>query len=132
MKKPADGRLSRTLISLVLAIIFIFFPLLVFSFVVMKFDHSEDSTKNRFLRQNNQADHEISKTPHQKNSVINDNYCDDVSSGTDEHRTSACSFFSVGRAYFTCGDGVHIFNSRVGDGVVDCVDGSDESISIQF
>lgn len=77
----------------------------------------------------------------------NDNYCD-CPDGKDETKTSACSHLLVGRPMFVCGtttstttssgvvvqagpsssgvSPVSIFASRVGDGIVDCPDGSDE------
>lgn len=45
---------------------------------------------------------------------INDDYCD-LPDGSDEFRTSACSFFSS-KGRFDCGDGKKIFLSRVNDG----------------
>lgn len=56
----------------------------------------------------------------------NDDYCD---CGNDELQSSACSFYSSGRL-FQCRDDRYfkqnLFLSRVGDGVCDCCDGSDE------
>lgn len=56
----------------------------------------------------------------------NDDYCD-CADGSDEPSTAACSQILVNKASFHCLDGngaVH--SSRVGDGVKDCSDGSDE------
>ena len=65
----------------------------------------------------------------QSNCVINDDYCD---CGHDEMHSSACSFYQTGRM-FQCSDRRHfnqsLFLSRVGDGVCDCCDGSDEKYS---
>jgi hypothetical protein len=69
----------------------------------------------------------------------NDDYCD-CPDGRDETKTSACSHLLVDRPVFVCGAAaaggtgtasgpaspVTIFASRVGDGIVDCPDGSDE------
>ena len=58
--------------------------------------------------------------------ILNDNYCD-CSNGLDETATSACSHLLVHKAVFVCKDGAKaIFSSRVGDGIIDCADGSDE------
>ena len=57
----------------------------------------------------------------------NDHYCDCLGDGSDEPKTSACSHVTVGQKTFACGDGTtRIFASRVGDGIPDCPDGSDE------
>jgi len=56
-------------------------------------------------------------------SIYNDDFCDLVD-GSDEPRTSACSFLSNSR--FDCGHGIFIFSSRVNDGVIDCTNGLDE------
>lgn len=59
--------------------------------------------------------------------VVNDDHCD---CGHDELLSSACSYRSRGRL-FQCEDNRYfnqsIFLSRVGDGVCDCCDGSDET-----
>ena len=61
--------------------------------------------------------------------VFNDNYCD---CGHDELLSSAYSYHSSGRL-FQCDDNQYfnqsLFLSRVGDGVCDCCDGSDETLS---
>jgi protein kinase C substrate 80K-H len=68
-------------------------------------------------------------TAAQPNCAINDDYCD---CGHDEMRSSACSFYQTGRM-FQCSDtrffNQSLFLSRVGDGVCDCCDGSDEIYS---
>jgi hypothetical protein len=58
---------------------------------------------------------------------INDNYCDCLD-GNDEPQTSACSYRLVHHKSFVCHDDPShlIYASRVGDGVWDCKDGSDE------
>jgi hypothetical protein len=61
----------------------------------------------------------------------NDDYCDcqeDNDNGFDETKTSACSRQTVGKKVFQCykHKDVWIFASRVGDGIRDCPDGSDE------
>lgn len=61
--------------------------------------------------------------------VQDDDYCDDTAHGTDERNSSACTFINSLKYTFTCaGDtSINIPLSRVGDGVCDCCDGSDES-----
>ena len=57
--------------------------------------------------------------------VKNDNYCD---CGDDEQQSNACSLYRGGRL-FQCANlsfSQSIFLSKVGDGVCDCCDGSDE------
>ncbi|KAG7342640.1 hypothetical protein IV203_020584 [Nitzschia inconspicua] len=59
----------------------------------------------------------------------NDDYCDCLhDNGFDEPNTSACSGRTVGQNVFQChrDKDVWIFASRVGDGILDCPDGSDE------
>jgi hypothetical protein len=59
--------------------------------------------------------------------TLNDNYCD-CADGSDETETSACSHVTVQQASFQCRDkSKAIYASRVGDGVKDCPDGSDEA-----
>eukprot|EP00965_Chrysotila_dentata_P065481 2170177-Pleurochrysis_carterae.AAC.4 len=69
--------------------------------------------------------------------LLDDDYCD-CSDGSDEPGTSACAGVgsiekgskSKGLATFRCANKPHqpsfIYASRVGDGVCDCCDGSDE------
>ena len=60
------------------------------------------------------------------NCVLNDDYCD---CGDDELQSNACSMYQSG-GRFQCVDArfykQSIFLSRVGDGICDCCDGSDE------
>jgi len=63
--------------------------------------------------------------------VENDGFCD---MGTDEWATGACSYFTRLQApeLFVCGNkevGQQLFPSRVGDGICDCCDGSDEFLT---
>jgi hypothetical protein len=59
--------------------------------------------------------------------ILNDDYCDCPSDGRDEPNTSACSGTLAQKASFRCKDGrLFLFPSRVGDGIKDCSDGSDE------
>ena len=66
---------------------------------------------------------------------VEDGYCDCPVSGADEVHSGACSGAGkVARADFECAahpgvPAVHIFASRVNDGVCDCCDGSDEFAS---
>lgn len=59
--------------------------------------------------------------------LLDDDYCD-CSDGSDEPNTSACSNVLVQKESFRCKNGLQsIHASRVGDGVVDCSDKSDEN-----
>jgi hypothetical protein len=77
-----------------------------------------------------------------KSSLFNDNYCD---CGTDEPGTSACSLFTQSLSTTQDGGAVASFQcvtelpipqlvylSRVGDGICDCCDGSDEPNGTTF
>mmetsp|Transcript_5514 Transcript_5514/g.8142 ORF Transcript_5514/g.8142 Transcript_5514/m.8142 type:complete len:231 (+) Transcript_5514:127-819(+) len=58
--------------------------------------------------------------------ILNDDYCD-CFDGSDEPHTSACSNILIQQKTFVCKDGSRkIYPSRVGDGIRDCKDGSDE------
>jgi protein kinase C substrate 80K-H len=65
--------------------------------------------------------------------VRNDDYCDDLKNGSDEGFSSACSGY-VDSSVTTCKDNnwvvQKIFSSRIGDGVCDCCDGSDETAGL--
>ena len=61
--------------------------------------------------------------------VENDDFCDDLVSGEDERHSAACTgLVPALRLKFLCGpnNSTQIPLSRVGDGVCDCCDGSDE------
>ncbi|CAM9686836.1 unnamed protein product [Phaeothamnion confervicola] len=57
---------------------------------------------------------------------IEDDYCDCLD-GIDEKRTSACSDGIRQQRFLCLEGGVQIFSSRVGDGICDCCEGSDEA-----
>lgn len=65
--------------------------------------------------------------------VSNDDYCDDMQNGGDESQTAACSWYAP--VSFICEDKSHIqqrvYTSRLGDGVCDCCDCSDEAATIR-
>jgi hypothetical protein len=64
--------------------------------------------------------------------AINDEYCDCALDGSDEPRTAACSGLALGARFRCENEGlspVDVPLSRVGDGVCDCCDGSDEPAS---
>jgi hypothetical protein len=68
------------------------------------------------------------RCPDGADGILNDDYCD-CADGSDESTTSACSHLTVQKSTFHCLDGTAIiYASRVGDGVKDCLDGSDEII----
>ena len=93
--------------------------------------HTESSTSKANVHSVRLRGNHINRIPRQstktpQNTIINDNYCD-FSGGSDEYLTSACSNILVGKAIFICDQGrTRLFTSRVGDGVRDCRDGSDE------
>ena len=66
-------------------------------------------------------------------SLHNDDFCDDLTTGGDENNTAACSGLSKEPTFFQCIGSKYLKqrvpSSRVGDGVCDCCDGSDESTS---
>ena len=64
---------------------------------------------------------------HTSESIQNDDYCDDVHSGSDESQTAACSWY-VPNLRFKCTahNNETIPISRVGDGICDCCSGKDE------
>jgi hypothetical protein len=68
----------------------------------------------------------------QSQGILNDDYCD-CHDGRDEPNTAACSHILIHKASFRCKDGSSLlFPSRVGDGIKDCPDGSDELLSISY
>ena len=71
------------------------------------------------------VDDVLVKAASYSNCILNDDYCD---CGEDELQSNACSMQNGGR--FLCADvrfyKQSIFFSRVGDGICDCCDGSDE------
>ena len=96
--------------------------------------NTESPTKTHLNHSIRLRGSQIKLIPHQTtktilNTIINDNYCD-LSDGSDEYLTSACSNILVRKAIFICDQGkTHLFTSRVGDGMRDCRDGSDEAVS---
>lgn len=72
------------------------------------------------------------KAEHYSDCVLNDDYCD---CSEDEKQSNACSMYKDG-GRFQCADlrfyKQSIFLSKVGDGVCDCCDGSDESYTKAF
>jgi len=60
----------------------------------------------------------------------NDDFCDDLTTGGDENNSAACSGLTKQRTFFQCLGSKYLKqrvpSSRVGDGVCDCCDGSDE------
>jgi hypothetical protein len=68
-----------------------------------------------------------------ESSTTNDDYCDDMMFGKDETGTSACAGLSKQPTFFVCKGSIYLKqrvpSSRVGDGVCDCCDGSDEAPS---
>ena len=92
--------------------------------------HTDSSTNKTKTHISRLRGNHIKLIPHKStktiNTIINDNYCD-LSNGSDEYLTSACSNILVGKTIFICDQGkTHLFTSRVGDGVRDCRDGLDE------
>jgi hypothetical protein len=63
--------------------------------------------------------------------IFNDDYCD-CFDGSDEPYTSACSHLLVQNATYPCSHNLElrIYPSRIKDGVIDCPDGSDETVMI--
>jgi Glucosidase II beta subunit-like len=86
-------------------------------------------------KQHRQSSYQKTTCPNGKMGYLNDDYCDCLD-GSDEPSTSACSNRLVQRPTFKCKGGgarissntntTTIFASRVGDGIRDCPDGSDE------
>mmetsp|Transcript_18197 Transcript_18197/g.30991 ORF Transcript_18197/g.30991 Transcript_18197/m.30991 type:complete len:337 (-) Transcript_18197:3950-4960(-) len=65
--------------------------------------------------------------------LLNDGFCDCPGTGFDEPGTAACAGFLPSKTKtFYCGvdHDIYIFPSRVGDGVCDCCDGSDEKSGV--
>jgi hypothetical protein len=69
--------------------------------------------------------------------ILNDDYCDCLTNGIDEPKTSACSHILVQSIGLTCQSAtkvdpeghplaVDVYPSRIRDGIKDCLDGSDE------
>jgi protein kinase C substrate 80K-H len=62
---------------------------------------------------------------------LNDDFCDCPLTGEDELLTSACSSTIIAQPMFACKshssfDQLQLFPSRIGDGICDCCDGEDE------
>jgi hypothetical protein len=95
--------------------------------------HHEKKEKNVFERVRDHVEKKLVGDRRKKITCIdgsvgyvNDDYCD-CPDGLDEPETSACSHILVNQRVFACKDGSKsIFASRLGDGVKDCKDGSDE------
>jgi len=76
------------------------------------------------------SDSDEIKCPDGTVGYVNDDFCDCID-GSDEPNTAACSYILVQRPTFTCDSGRKtLFASRVGDGIRDCDDGSDELIRL--
>lgn len=95
---------------------------------IKKQSDAKNDIENEITLTNKQNEHKhtIVHCGDNKTGILNDDYCD-CENGFDEPDTSACSHILVQQKLFQCHDGEKkIFTSRVGDGVKDCIDGSDE------